>query len=92
MTFKLFTFNAFDLVNKIIKTVLIGHTNFYLSVFSSLLSFAKFNFKHILLSVLVLYLVINITLTGFDLSSAILRSAYKSGLWILNILAVIVFP
>lgn len=65
------------------------NSNYLLTYLGQVVSFTP---RSLFLTFIGLLLLINITLTGFDLSDADLKNARTAGMWILIILAIVIFP
>lgn len=93
LIYRYLTPNLFNLMNSSIQQIWHDPAKFDLAGFiTSLAGLMKFDLKTILIALLALYLITNITLTGFDLSDVDLKNSFHAGIGILILLAFIIFP
>ena len=93
--YKYLTPNFYNLLRKSIENLLNNPSSFSISsviyFFQEWISLFNLDFKTIGVSIVVFYLVVNITLTGFDLSTKDLQGSYKAAKALLIIMAIIFF-
>lgn len=93
LIYRLFTPNLLKLMTHTAESLISNPLSFSWNDFLySFVELWKFDSRTLLLVTFAFYLIINITLTGFDLSDADLKSSYTAGIWILIFMSAIILP